>query len=130
MIDLRPCVMVLNSDVDVLPPLYHLLSTLGVRVATYSSPWAACEYAATEKPEAILTSIGFPGCEGGEIVRLLREASPESRILVLATDEQRPGFLHPASAKADGILRSPHRDEEVLRRLRVVLEGRLIDAAS
>jgi DNA-binding response OmpR family regulator len=122
--------MVLDSEVDALPPLYRLLSDLGCRVATYSSPWAACQYAAVEKPDAILTSIGFPGCEGLEIVRLLREASPKSRIIAIAPVAQWSSLRDSSDVGADALLSKPHKDDEVLLRLHEVLEGQLVDATS
>jgi DNA-binding response OmpR family regulator len=130
MTQMRPQVMVLDSEVDALPRLYRLLSDRGCRVATYSSPWAACKYAATEKPDAILTSVGFAGCEGLEIVRLLREASPASRILAFAPLDQWPSLVDSVNAGADALLSKPHRGDEVLRLLHDVIEGQLVDATS
>jgi DNA-binding response OmpR family regulator len=130
MMETCPRVMVLDSEVDALPPLYRLLSDRGCRVATYSSPWAACQYAAAEKPDAIFTSIGFPGCEGLDIVRLLREASPQSRIIVFASADQWPGIGDAADAGADTLLSKPAKDEEVLRRLHGVFEGDFVAATS
>src|SRR6185503_5533939 len=81
-------VMVLDSDVELLSPLYRLLSNRGCRVATYSSPWGAFDYAEEETPDAILTSLDFPGFYGMEIVRRLRQASSDSRIIVLSPEDR------------------------------------------
>lgn len=128
MMENSPRVMVLDSDVKALPRLYRLLAGQGIPVATYSSPWPACRYAETEKPDAILTSIGFPGCEGAEIVRLLRAASPGSQIIVLAAEEEWPRLASAGSARADAVLGKPHQDEAVLQLVRRSLEARLVDA--
>jgi DNA-binding response OmpR family regulator len=120
--------MVLDSEVDALPPLYRLLSNRGCRVATYTSPWGASQYASTEKPDAILTSIGFPGCEGLEIVHLLKVASPGSRIIVLAPVDQWSSLGDMGETGADALLRKPLQIEEVLRCLHDIIEGQFVAA--
>lgn len=87
--DARPCVMVVDADPESLAWHFRLLSDRGFRVATYSSPVPACGYAAAECPEAILTSVRFPECDGLTVLRRFREASPRSRILVRASERDR-----------------------------------------
>jgi PleD family two-component response regulator len=121
MMESSPRVLILNSKVDALSRLFRVLSERGCRVATYTSPWGACDYAAAEQPDAILTSLGFRGCEGLEIVRLLRKASRRSRIIAFAPDGGgiRPGDA--ADAGADAFLRTTPLQEEILLRLPVLL---------
>jgi DNA-binding response OmpR family regulator len=130
MMDMCPSVLILDSQAAVLPPLHRLLSNRGCRVATYSSPWKAVQDASIEKPDAILTSAGFPGIEGLGIIRLLRKASPRSWIIVMVPIDQCPTLGEAADAGVDAILRKPHQDEEVLRRLHDILEGQPVASTS
>ena len=91
--DERPCVMVVDADPESLASHFRLLSDRGFRVATYTSPVPSYGYAAAERPEAILTSLRFPECDGLTVLRRLKEASPRSHLLVRASvgDHPSPG---------------------------------------
>jgi len=115
--DARRCVMVVDADPESLASHFRLLSDRGFRVATYSSPVPACGYAATERPEAILTSVRFPECDGLTLLRRLREASPRSRILVRASAGDRATLGGTAHAGAEVIDAGAHDSETIVRRL-------------
>lgn len=113
----RPCVMVLDADPESLASHYRLLTDRGFRVATYSAPAPACGYAAEEKPEAILTASGFPECDGLDVVRRLKEASPESHIMLFAAPGKAPSLGEAARAGAEVLLPEAQGSESVLRHL-------------
>jgi len=115
--DARPCVMVVDADPESLASHFRLLSDRGFRVATYSSPVPACGYAAAERPEAILTSVRFAECDGLTLLRRLREASPESRILVRASAGDRASLGGTAHAGAELIEAGAQESETIVRRL-------------
>lgn len=115
--DERPCVMVLDADPESLAAHFRLLSDRGFRVATYSSPVPACGYAASERPDAILTSFEFPECDGPTALRRLREASPRSRILVRISQNDRPSAGEAARAGAEVLVSGIGGSKEILRRI-------------
>ena len=123
-----PRVLILDSDVDALPPLRRLLLDRGCRVETCSSPGAAIQHVVNVMPDAVLTSIGFQGYTGLEIVRRLRKGSPRSWIIVMAPLDDCPSLWEAADAGADAIVSKPPQDEEVLRRLHDILEGQNVMA--
>ena len=117
MSDGRPSVMVLAADAESLSSQYRMLTDHGFRVATYSAPDPACGYAAEEKPEAILTSLEFPECSGLDVVRRLKEASPQSHILLFANPERFPSVGDAARAGAEVLLPEAQGSDAVLRHL-------------
>ncbi|MBI3857835.1 MAG: response regulator [Planctomycetes bacterium] len=119
-----PLVMVLHSDVDLLPRLYRLLLESGCRVATYSSPWAARDFAESERPDAILTSVGFPGLEELAVVHLLREASPASHIIALTPPASWASAEDAFASGADAVWTGSPPFESAIRVLRDALEAR------
>jgi PleD family two-component response regulator len=109
--------MVLDADSESLASQYRMLTEHGFRVATYSAPDPACGFAAEEKPEAILTSLEFPECDGLDVVRRLKEASPLSHILLLANPEKMPSLGAAARAGAEVLLPGAQGSVAVLRHL-------------
>jgi len=123
----RPCVMVVDADPDSLAQQFGFLRGRGFRVATYSSPVPACAFAANERPAAIVTSFGFPECDGPTAVRRLKEASPQSHLLVRMTSEDSPSFGEAVQAGAE-ILPGSAEPELVLRRLEEAVGERPLSA--
>jgi CheY-like chemotaxis protein len=113
--------MVVDADPESLASHFRLLSDRGFRVATYSSPVPAYGYAAAERPEAILTSIRFPECDGLTVLRRLKEASPRSRILVRASAGDRASLGGAAQTGAELIEAGTDGSELVLRRIEEAL---------
>jgi PleD family two-component response regulator len=109
--------MVVDADPESLASHFRLLSDRGFRVATYSSPVPACGYAAEERPEAILTSVRFPECDGLTVLRRFREASPRSRILVRASAGDRASLGGTSHAGAELIDAGAQESETIVRRL-------------
>lgn len=110
---MEPHVMALNSDVDVLSRLYRILTEAGCRTATYSSAAAACRYAEVEMPDAILTTMDYPGYARLQIVQDLRAVCPETRILVLAPLHDIPNLELVERAGADFLLSCDASDDEL-----------------
>jgi len=113
----RPRVMVLDADPESLALHYRLLKDRGFEVATYSAPAPACGYAAEEKPDAILTSFGFPEWDGLDVVRRLKEASPHSHIMLIASSGNWPSLGEAARAGAEVLLPEAQGSDAVLRHL-------------
>jgi DNA-binding NarL/FixJ family response regulator len=109
--------MVLDADPDSLASQYRMLTDRGFWVATFSAPSPACGYAAEEKPDAILTGVGFPEGDGLDVVRRLKEASPQSHILVMANPEQWPPLGEAARAGAEVLLSESQGSDALLRHL-------------
>lgn len=115
--DERPRVMVLDADPESLASHYRLLTDRGFRVATYSAPAPACDWAAEEKPDAILTAPGFPEGDGLEVVRRLKEASPQSHIMLFSRPGKGPSLGEAARAGAEVLLPEAQGSDAVLRHL-------------
>jgi PleD family two-component response regulator len=110
-------VLVLDADAESLAAHYRMLTEHGFRVATYSAPDPACGYAAEERPEAILTSLDFQECDGLDVVRRLKEASPQSHIMLLASPGRLPSLGAAARAGAEVLLPGTQGSAAVLRHL-------------
>lgn len=91
-------------------------------VAEASSGQEAILLAKTHSPEVILMDIKMPGMDGVEATRLLKQESPQCKVLVLTLfSEYLPNAI---KSGADGYLLKDLRREELVQAIRDVLDGR------
>lgn len=90
----------------------------------------ALRLAAELRPDVCLMDIQMPGMDGVEATRRIREASPETRILVVTTFA-RPGYLRAAlDAGASGFIVKDTPAEQLAEAVRRVHSGlRVLDPA-
>lgn len=90
----------------------------------------AAERAREEHPDVCLMDIQMPGVDGIAATRLVREASPETRVLVVTTFA-RPGYLRQAlDAGASGFIAKDTPATDLAHAVRRVHQGlRVVDPA-
>lgn len=69
-------VLVVDDMLDTLDLLRRLLTRAGYQVAVASSASAALAAAREQRPDAVVSDLGMPDCDGLELLRLLRLAAP------------------------------------------------------
>lgn len=106
MMDRRVRVLVADDHTIVRQGLVALLRESGAFeiVAEAGNGVEAVEKAIACKPEVALIDITMPRLNGFEVVRRIREALPDTRILVLTVHEDEEYVLPIVSAGADGYL--------------------------
>jgi len=75
-------------------------------------------------PDIVVTDIAMPGLNGIEVVRRLREALPQVRVLVLTMHEEDEYVLQAVRAGAAGYLVKDSAPEELLAAVRSLHAGR------
>lgn len=83
----------------------------------------AVALARAERFDVALVDLGMPGMDGVAVLRALRTACPELRLLVLSGFDDRPHVLDAVSAGADGYLLKSEIGERLDAALREVLAG-------
>jgi DNA-binding NarL/FixJ family response regulator len=75
-------------------------------------------------PDVVLLDLGLPGIGGLEIVRRLRQAGPDPRVLILSMHDEKEYVVQAAAAGVDGYLLKDEAEPKMLRAaVRAVHEG-------
>ena len=75
------------------------------------------------RPDIALINADLPNCDGIRATRLIKEASPESRVLVLSTDEDLAVLAEALEAGASGYLTKTCPLSELIAATRAVHQG-------
>jgi DNA-binding NarL/FixJ family response regulator len=103
----------------------------GVEVAGTAADGAeAVALAARLQPDVVLMDLRMPRCDGVEATRMLREQSPEIKVVVLTTYADDRSVIDALRAGARGYLTKDAGAEEIQQALRTVMSGQaMIDPA-
>jgi len=86
---------------------------------------AAVEQVEALKPDLLLLDVSMPGMSGIEVAYKVREASPETRVLVYSMDAQRETVLSLFNAGIAGYVLKDESIETLLNALRTVADGKV-----
>ena len=86
---------------------------------------AAVEQVEALKPNLLLLDVSMPGMSGVEVAYKVREASPETRVLVYSMDAHRETFLSLFNAGIAGYVLKDESIETLLNALKTVAEGKV-----
>ncbi|MDB6174809.1 MAG: response regulator receiver [Chthoniobacteraceae bacterium] len=75
------------------------------------------------RPDVILLDVALPGMNGIDGIPLLRQAAPETRIIILTVFEDDDKIFRAICAGAAGYLLKTASPEEIVRAIRDVLDG-------
>jgi DNA-binding NarL/FixJ family response regulator len=84
---------------------------------------AGVELARTERPDVVLMDLEMPELDGIEATRRIRDALPETQVVVLTSFSDRERILDALDAGAAGYLLKDAEPEELLRSIRVAAAG-------
>ena len=116
-------VCVLDDDPSVVKALERLLRAGGVPVRTFTDPQALLDYARENQPPVVVTDIWMPRMDGLEVQRRLRDHSPETRVIVLTSNDDPAVRSKAMAAGAFGFFLKPADDDEFLARIEASLNG-------
>lgn len=83
----------------------------------------AFKYLPALQPQVVLMDVNLPGMSGIECTHLLKEALPDTQILILTVYEDGENIFRALKSGASGYLLKRSEPEDVLRALKDVLEG-------
>ena len=78
------------------------------------------------RPDVLLLDVHMPGGTGLEVLPRLRQASPETHVLLLTMDDDAETALEAVQLGADGYLVKGASQDEIMRAVRAVHDGQLI----
>ena len=117
-------VLVVEDDPNVRALVGRVLRQAGYRVSDVAEAEAALSLTdGEEAPDLLLTDVGMPGLSGVELAALLRERWPGLRVLYMS------GYWAAGASRGDlpesslDLLQKPFEREELLRRIRAVLDA-------
>jgi len=118
-------VMVVDDDDLMRAGLRAVLSTDGGLEVVGEAPDGrqAVERARALRPDVVLMDVRMPGLDGIAATRLLLEAAPDARVLILTTFEQDDYIFGALGAGASGFLLKRARPEELVAAIRTVAAG-------
>jgi PAS domain S-box-containing protein len=114
---MRPTVLAVNDEPQVLELLTVLLEHEGYRVVTASDGQRALKLARSLEPDIVISDVVMPEMDGLEFCRRLKQDSRTADVPVLLASAVRTGkrnSLHALTAGADDYLEMPFRRQELL----------------
>jgi DNA-binding NarL/FixJ family response regulator len=78
---------------------------------------------AAAKPDLLITDYQMPGCNGGTIVKLVRQDQPELPIMVVTADHDPSVARQLNQLNVSRIIHKPIRNEDLLEALKGLLPG-------
>jgi DNA-binding NarL/FixJ family response regulator len=87
---------------------------------------AALREVTLHRPDVLLLDVHMPGGTGLQVLPRLRQASPETHVLLLTMDDDAETALEAVQLGADGYLVKGASQDEIMRAVRAVHDGQLI----
>ena len=103
-----------------------LLETKGYKVHTAQDGNEAIEVYKRYKEEIdiVLTDMGLPGMVGAEVFKKLKEINPNVSVIFCSGSNEPDIKSELSKAGAKGFIQKPYNPNELLRKLREVLDGK------
>jgi two-component system KDP operon response regulator KdpE len=119
---LRPLILVVEDEPQVMRVLRATLPGSGYRMAEATSGQQALVEAATRAPDLVLLDLGLPDLDGVEVTRRLRQWS-RIPVIVISAREEEDDKIQALDAGADDYVTKPFATGELLARIRVALRN-------
>ena len=109
-----PTVYVVDDDADVLKAIERLLESIGLNVATFSSPHQFLESYDRTAPGCLVLDLALPGLNGLDVQRVLEEQSSVLPIVFLTGRGDIAASVHAMKHGAADFLTKPVDDTALL----------------
>jgi DNA-binding NarL/FixJ family response regulator len=86
----------------------------------------AVEQAGELKPDIVFMDVRMPGMGGIEAAKAIREASPESKIILVTVDESRTSIAEAIQAGVSGYLLKDTSADDLVKAARLAVEGKAV----
>jgi DNA-binding response OmpR family regulator len=121
-------ILVVEDDAAIAVPLSRALEAAGYEVTLASTGTAALDLAVDAvAPDLVLLDLGLPDVDGVEVARGLREALPQSVIVILTARSAEVDVVLGLDAGADDYVTKPFGLAELMARLRAHLRRGVAD---
>ncbi len=95
-------------------------------VGEASSGEEAIELVARLKPQVVFMDVRMPGMGGIEATKIIRQDSPETRVILFTVDEARSTIAEAIQAGVSGYLLKDVSAQELVNAARLALEGKAV----
>lgn len=86
----------------------------------------AVEASTTLKPDIVFMDVRMPGMGGIEATKAIRQASPDSKVILFTVDETRASISEAIQAGVSGYLLKDASAEELVKAARLAMEGKAV----
>jgi len=86
----------------------------------------AVEVSTTLKPDIVFMDVRMPGMGGIEATKAIRQASPDSKVILFTVDETRASISEAIQAGVSGYLLKDASAEELVKAARLAMEGKAV----
>src|SRR5262252_10594958 len=117
----QPEILVIEDDPQIRRFLRTALSTEDYRVREAATALGGIGLASECRPHVIVLDLGLPDCDGIEVIRRVRETSPNLPIIVLSVRSDERDKIAALDAGADDFVTKPFAVGELLARVRSAL---------
>lgn len=100
---LKPLVMVIDPDPQTFASLLPLLDAEGYRGASCSATTGSLSAVQRRRPDLVIVSKEVEDCDGMILIGRIKEASPDTRAILLIKPGDWPSDLDAADAGADDL---------------------------
>jgi two-component system response regulator ChvI len=114
-------IALVDDDKNILESVTMLLEQEGYHIRAFSDPAAALTALTTAPPELAILDIKMPRMDGLELLRRLRQGSPDLPVIFLTSKDEEIDELMGLNAGADDYIRKPFSQRLLLERVRAVL---------
>ena len=114
-------IALVDDDKNILTSVSMLLEQEGYHVRTFSDPAAALTALAPAPPDLAILDIKMPRMDGLELLRRLKQGSPDLPVIFLTSKDEEIDELMGLTAGADDYIRKPFSQRLLLERVRAVL---------
>jgi DNA-binding response OmpR family regulator len=121
---LRPKILLVDDDPDLLRALRVRLRANNYEVATASDGYTAIASAQNDRPDLIILDLGLPAGDGFAVLGRLQNIDPLSSVPVIMLTARDPDSSKEQALKAGAtaFLQKPADNDELLNAIRVSLE--------
>ena len=114
-------IALVDDDKNILESVTMLLEQEGYHIRAFSDPAAALTALTTTAPDLAILDIKMPRMDGLELLRRLRQGSPDLPVIFLTSKDEEIDELMGLNAGADDYIRKPFSQRLLLERVRAVL---------
>ncbi len=114
-------IALVDDDKNILASVTMLLEQEGYQVKSFSDPAAALTALAPAPPDLAILDIKMPRMDGLELLRRLKQGSPDLPVIFLTSKDEEIDELMGLNAGADDYIRKPFSQRLLLERVRAVL---------
>ena len=114
-------IALVDDDKNILESVTMLLEQEGYHIRAFSDPAAALTALTTTAPDLAILDIKMPRMDGLELLRRLRQSSPDLPVIFLTSKDEEIDELMGLNAGADDYIRKPFSQRLLLERVRAVL---------